>query len=87
LNGVVHRQDLDRRAAGGGDAHDSLTLGLKMVVPLFEPGIEQRNGPSGVRVGPGVVRPLVPIAERAEEREVIQLGRAKVLRGDDTLFE
>jgi hypothetical protein len=58
---------------------------FKMAGPSILPRVEQSHSPPCLRVQAGDIRPLVAIAKEAGEGEVLRLGRALVLAGNDVV--
>lgn len=57
----------------------------KVLVPRLGARIEERRQRTGLRIDRGDVRPLVPIAPQARQREVVEHGRATVLQCDNVI--
>src|SRR5262249_21708554 len=68
----------DRRPCG-----EERAVPLEVSCPAVAARIEQPAEPAGERVGARYVRPLVPIAATAAERQVPRLSRPAVLPGDN----
>lgn len=56
-----------------------------MIYPEISSGIKQADQFTGLGIATGNVRPLIAIAMRARQRQVIQMRLANVLSGDDVI--
>ena len=84
-NGIVDPEYVNGRTPDRGDANQDGTVPSKMVGPLLTTRMEQWNYLPSLRIDSGQVWPFVAIALRTTERQVIRLGRAVVLFGNDVI--
>ncbi len=82
---VVHRQQLQGRAASRGSTDNLSSMPSKVFCPAVSTWMKQGHKLSAFRIKTGDVRSLVEIAKAARESQVIRFGRTTVLTSDDML--
>ena len=83
--GIVHAEQMHRRAPDFRPAGDVRTIAAEMILPTVLPGMEKSRQAPGRGIQRRNVRTFDQITPRARQSEIAILIRATVLRGDDVL--
>ena len=83
---MIHRKHLYCRAANVSNPFDVDSTQTKVGIPVIQAGIKQQGMLSRPGVDTSKIWPLVPIAEGAREREIVQNRRTPVLGGDNVIY-
>jgi hypothetical protein len=85
LNSIrdIHCQDVRSGASGSGQSDNRRAIENEVLMPQLKTWIEQAYDISGLRIDPGEVGALVPIAEVARKSKILGVIAAAMLSSDN----
>ena len=83
--GFIDREDLNRHEADIALGREDGAVPLKMVAPPIASCVEEADDISSLGMPAGNVRAFMPVAVETRQREVVCVGCAAVLAGDDVV--